>query len=100
MGSTPINHPVSFTGPWTSLSRWNSRKWHSDNDAPYRLITKYEAYRLLKQNHRLHKLPDISEETLNMFCMMHNSKLFSKSEFVLESTFPDRSVFHELYRAI
>jgi len=77
-----------------------SRKWHSDNDYPYRLITKYEAFNLLKQNHRLHKLPDISEETLNMFCMMHNSKMFSKSEYVLESTFPDRNVFDQLYKSI
>lgn len=77
-----------------------SRKWHTDNDPPFRLITKHEAYNLLKKNHGLNKLPDISEETLNLFCMMHNSKLFSKSEFVLQSTFPDREVFHELYRAI
>lgn len=76
------------------------RKWHSDNDPPHNLISKHDAYKLLKANHNFHKLPDISEETLNLFCMMHNSKLFSKSEWFLEGTFPDRNVFHEVYRAI
>lgn len=77
-----------------------SRKWHTDNDYPFNLISKYDAYQLLKRNHRLEKLPDISEETLNMFCMMHNSKLFSKSEFILQSTFPDRDIFDQLYKSI
>lgn len=78
----------------------HSRKWHSDNDAPYNLITKHQSYLLLKKNHNLHKLPDISEDTLNLFCMMHHSKLFSKSEWILENTFPDRVVFDKLYKSI
>jgi hypothetical protein len=74
------------------------RKWHSDNDAPYNLITKLDAYNLIKKNHDLYKLPELDSETLNLFCMMFNSKLFSKSEFYLSNLFKDRKIYHEIYR--
>lgn len=73
------------------------RKWHSDNDYPYKLISKHESYNLIKKNHNLHKLPNLSENDINLFCMLYNSKLFSQSQKYLEGLFPDRKVFHDIY---
>lgn len=78
----------------------HSRRWHTFNDEPGRLITKYEAYQLLKKNWGLDKLHSFSEGDINLYCMMFGSKLFSQSEFILGSFFPDRSVHHEIYRRI
>lgn len=76
------------------------RKWHSDNDPPGTLLTKHEAYQRIKQNHNLSKLPDLSPAQINLFCMMYNSKLFSRSEDFLGSLWNDRQTFHEIYRHI
>lgn len=73
------------------------RKWHSDNDYPHTLISKYEAYNLIKKNHNLHKLPDVDEGQINLFCMMYNSKLFSQSNKYLDVVFADRKIFHDVY---
>jgi hypothetical protein len=73
------------------------RKWHSDNDPPYNLISKHKAYNLIKKNHNLYKLPNISEDDINLFCMLYNSKLFSQSNKYLETVFSDRKVFHDIY---
>lgn len=73
------------------------RKWHSDNEFSY-LITKHQAMQIVKHNHGLHRIPYISEETLNMFCMMHHALLFTKSEYFLNKYFPDRKVYHEIYK--
>lgn len=76
------------------------RKWHSDNDEPKTLLTKLQAYEIIRRNHNLYRLPDLSESRLNMFCMMFHSKLFSRSEEILTQTFADRHVFHDVYRLI
>jgi hypothetical protein len=73
------------------------RKWHSDNDAPYKIITKHQAYNLIKKNHNLNKLPDLDKDLINLFCMMYNSKLFSQSEKYLETVFSDRKTFHDIH---
>lgn len=73
------------------------RKWHTDNDYPYNLISKYEAYNLIKKNHNLYKLPNLSESDIDMFCMLYNSKLFSQSHKYLTGVFSDRKTFHEIY---
>jgi hypothetical protein len=78
----------------------HSRRWHSFNDNLYNLITKYEAFNLLKKNWGLYKIPDFSEQEINLFCMMFHSKLFSNSEFLLENIFYDRNIYHEIYRCI
>lgn len=78
----------------------HSRRWHTFNDEPYRLITKYESYQLLKKNWGLDKLYEISPEDINLYCMMFGSKMFSQSEFMLNTVFPDRKVHHEIYRRI
>ena len=78
----------------------HSRRWHTFNDSPYKLITKYQAYQLLKKHWKLDKLHPFSEQEINLICMMFHSKLFSQSEYILESYFPDRNVHHEIYRCI
>lgn len=78
----------------------NSRRWHTFNDQPYNLITKYQAYQLLKKNWGLHKIHEFSEDDINLMCMMFNSKMFSASEFILNSSYYDRNTFHEIYRQI
>lgn len=78
----------------------HSRRWHTFNDKPYNLITKYEAYQLLKKNWKLDKLHEFSEQEINMMCMMFHSNLFSQSEYVLNNIFGDRDVHHEIYRCI
>lgn len=78
----------------------HSRRWHSFNDKPYDLITKYEAYQLLKKNWKLDKLHDFSEGDINLMCMMFHSKLFSQSEGLLNGLFSDKKIHHEIYRCI
>jgi len=78
----------------------HSRRWHTFNDEPYQLITKYEASKLLQKNWGLDKLYDFSESDINLLCMMFGSKLFSQSEWTLNSMFADRQVHHEIYRRI
>lgn len=78
----------------------HSRRWHTFNDEPYQLITKYEAFKLLQKNWGLDKLYDFSEADINLICMMFGSKLFSQSEWTLNSMFGDRKVHHEIYRRI
>ena len=78
----------------------HSRRWHTFNDEPYRLITKYEAYLLLKKNWKLDKLQKLEPGDINLYCMMFGSKMFSQSEFMLNAMFTDRSVHHEIYRRI
>jgi len=78
----------------------HSRRWHSFNDEPYNLITKHEAFNLLKKNWGLYKIPDFTEQEINLFCMMFHSKLFSNSEFLLNQLFYDRNVHNEIYRCI
>ena len=76
------------------------RKWHSDNDPPYSVITKHEAYQRLRRNHGLDRLPDLTPAQIDMFCMMHHSHLFSRSENMLQELWPDRKIFHDVYRYI
>jgi hypothetical protein len=78
----------------------HSRRWHSFNDAPYQLITKYEAYKLLKKNWKLDKLHEFSEGDINLMCMMFHSKMFSQSEWLLNDQFKNREMYYELYRCI
>jgi hypothetical protein len=78
----------------------HSRRWHTFNDKPYNLITKYEAYQLLKKNWGLDKLHEFSEDDINLMCMMFHSKLFSQSEALLNNQFSNRDSYYELYRCI
>jgi hypothetical protein len=78
----------------------HSRRWHSFNDEPYQLITKYEAYKLLKKNWKLDKLHEFSEGDINLMCMMFHSKMFSQSEWLLNDQFKNREMYYELYRCI
>lgn len=78
----------------------HTRKLHSFNEEPYTLITKYDAYKILKDNWKLHKLHEFSEDEINLICMMFHSKLFSHSEGLLNSQFSNREAYHELYRCI
>ena len=78
----------------------HSRRWHTFNDEPYSLITKYEAYLLLKKNWKLDKLQKFEPEDIDLYCMMSGSKMFSRSEHMLEALFADRDVHHEIYRRI
>lgn len=78
----------------------HSRRWHTFNDSPYRLITKYEAYQLLKKNWGLDKLHAFSEADINLICMMFGSKMFSQSEHTLNRLFFDRKTYSEMYQRI
>lgn len=78
----------------------HSRRWHTFNDKPYNLITKHQAYQLLKKNWGLTKLHKFSEQEINMMCMMFHSKMFSHSEYLLNNIFYDRDIHHEIYRCI
>lgn len=78
----------------------HSRRWHTFNDPPYRLLTKCEAAELLKKNWGLHKLHTFSEQEMNLMCMMYHSKMFSQSENILEGRFNDRQQNFEIYRCI
>jgi hypothetical protein len=78
----------------------HSRRWHSFNDSPHNLITKHQAFNLLKENWKLDKLPDYGEQQINLFCMMFHSKLFSNSEWILNEIFSDRKIYEEIYRCI
>jgi hypothetical protein len=76
------------------------RKYYSDNIPPYNLLTKYQTYNLIKQNYNLNKLPNLDEQTLNMYVMLYSSSLFSNSEWILNSFFADRNTFHNVYEMI
>lgn len=78
----------------------HSRKWHSRNDKPQKLYSFYEAFQLLKQNHKLNKLPNLNEETVNLYCMMYNSILFSKSNVFVSSNPTNDALFfsHNQYK--
>jgi hypothetical protein len=78
----------------------HSRRWHTFNDKPHNLITKYDSFKLLKKNWGLHKIPVLNEQKVNLFCMMFHSKLFSNSEWILNECFPDKNIHHEIYRCI
>ena len=78
----------------------HSRRWNTFNDKPHNLITKYDAFKLLKKNWGLHKIPKLNEQELNLFCMMFHSKLFSNSEWILNECFADRNTYQEIYRCI
>jgi hypothetical protein len=75
----------------------HSRKWHIFNDETRNLITKYDAYMILKDNWKLDKLYDFSEDEINLMCMMFNSNIFSQSEGLLTKQFGDREAYRELY---
>lgn len=78
----------------------NYRKYYSDNLSPYNLLTKFEAYNILKKDYSLNKLPDLDKETLNLYIMMYFSSLFSNSEWYLSKLFTDRKNFHDIYTII
>jgi hypothetical protein len=78
----------------------HSRRWHSFNEGPYGLITKYGAFNKLREHWKLYKIPEFDEQKINLFCMMFHSKLFSNSEWVLNECFADRNVYQEIYRCI
>jgi len=78
----------------------HSRKWHTDNDIPQKLYTKYEAFKLLKKNHNFYKMPDLDEGKINLYCMMHHSTVFSRSEQFLEKNCKDKKLFHNIYISV
>jgi hypothetical protein len=76
------------------------RKMHTFNNEPRTLITKYDAYKILKDNWKLDKLHDFSEDEINLMCMMFHSKMFSQSESLLNTQFSNIEVYRELYGCI
>lgn len=78
----------------------HSRKWHTDNEPGQKLFSKYEAFRILKKHHKFTSMPDLSEEQINLYCMMHHSTIFSRSEQFLENNCKDRNYFHNIYVSV
>jgi hypothetical protein len=78
----------------------HSRKWFTDNSTDGRLVTKYEAFKKLKEHHGYFKMPDFDEDTINLLCMMHHSTIFSRSELFLNGNCADRNTFHNIYTSI
>lgn len=78
----------------------HSRKWFTDHNPGQKLITKYQSYNMLKEHHGYTKMPNLDEETINLFCMMHHSTIFSRSEIFLNSNCKDRNIFHNMYSSI
>lgn len=62
-----------------------ARKWYSDNDPNGGLYTKDAAYNRIKLEYELSKFPELDFNTVNMFCFMYNSKMFSNSEWHLKN---------------
>jgi hypothetical protein len=85
----------------------HSRKWHTINDKKNvdkigigdinKMITKYHAFLLIKEGWGLDKIPSLDEQTINMYCMMFNSYLFSNSEFLFNTYLSDEK-YKELYK--
>ena len=65
-------------------------------------LLSYLNYELptLKKNWGLDKIHEVSEQEINMMCMVFHFILFSQSEYVLSDLFSDRNIYHELYRLI
>ena len=78
----------------------HSRKWHTDNEVPQKLYTKYEAFNMLKKHHGFDNMPNLSEDQINLYCMMHHSTVFSRSEEFLNSNCKDRKLFHNIYVSV
>jgi hypothetical protein len=81
----------------------HKRKWSVNEKGLEWVQTKLESYNDIKLAYNLTNLPDLTEEELNMFCMMFNSKLFSRSEWFLFNVFNSLSpygYFNEIYRNI
>lgn len=78
----------------------NYRKLYTDNISPFNLLTKYQTYNLIKQSYDLHKLPELDEQTLNLYVMMYFSSSFTNSEWTLNNVFGDRNIFNEVYKMI
>ena len=73
----------------------HSRRWFSFEEKRY--ISKFEAYNRLKSNGDFSKFPELTQEDVNLFCMMFNSKLFSKSEIMIDKFLNDTN---EIWRMI
>jgi hypothetical protein len=78
----------------------HSRKYYSDVIPPHKLLTKHESFNLLKQHYNFHKMPDFSTDQIDLFCMMHHSTVFSRSEMFLLKNCKDRNLFHWMYTSI
>lgn len=65
------------------LDRSNVDVFTNDN-----FITKMDIYENIKQIYELQTLPDLSEEHLDLFCFMYNSKLYSDYKRLFLTNFP------------
>lgn len=74
-----------------------ARKLHTFNNTPHNLITKYQAFQHIKENWMLPKLHNFSEQEINLICMMFNSKIFSHSEFMLNTFYKDKEKNNIIY---
>ena len=69
----------------------NARRWYTKNDTN-NIITKHQAFLRIKDEWSLDRLPDPGEPNINLYCMMFNSDLFSRSEkIILKNLWPDNN---------
>ena len=76
----------------------HARRWYTTQDRS--LVSKFQAYCRLRQDHSLDRLPDLTPEQLDMLVMMHSSYLFSSSDILLSQNWPDPQENFEIWGRI
>lgn len=64
----------------------HARRWYSHRDSV--LYSKYQAYRILRNDHALDRMPEMTPQQLDLWVMMASSHLFSRSEDILNKHWP------------
>lgn len=64
------------------------------------MVTKYDAFQYLKHKFDFFQMPDFTPEQINLYCMMHHSSIFSRSELFLHQNCPDTQAFHNIYISV